>query len=115
MTGVISGTHFEAPFMTHVEAPNQRGVLEDIRTHSVDNDSVTVPSHPLGIKPSGNAYTASENLKSAAGYFAVLPDELLVQILEYLDASSLKDIECTCKALYAFSRLEDLWKTLCIE
>lgn len=81
----------------------------------IRNDSVTVPSHPLKIKPAGNAYAATKNVKSAAGSFAVLPDELLVQILESLDAGSLRQVGCSCKALYAFARLEDLWKTLCIE
>lgn len=78
-------------------------------------DSLTVPSHPLKIKPAGNAYTATENIKLAAGSFALLPDELLIQVLEYLGAASLKRLGYACKALYAFSRLDDLWKTLCIE
>ena len=78
-------------------------------------DSLTVPLHPLRIKPAGNAYTATENIKLAAGIFLRLPDELIIQVLESLDAASLKWLGCTCKALYAFSRLEDLWKTLCIE
>lgn len=78
-------------------------------------DSLTVPLHPLNIKPAGNAYTATENIKLAAGSFALLPDELLIQVLEYLEAASLRRLGAACKALYAFSRLEDLWKTLCIE
>ena len=78
--------------------------------------SLTVPSHPLRIKPAGNAYTATENIKLAVGpFFAALPDEVLVQVLESLDAASLMRLGSTCKALYAFSRLEELWKTLCIE
>ena len=76
---------------------------------------LAVPSHPLGIKPAGNAYAATDNLKSAAGYFAALPDEILVHILEALDAHSLCELQCTCKALYPFTRLDELWKTLCIE
>lgn len=80
-----------------------------------ENDSLTVPLHPLRIKPAGNAYTATENIKLAAGLFKGLPDELIIQVLEYLDAASLKELGCTCKALYAFTRLEELWKALCIE
>ena len=79
------------------------------------SDSLTVPPHPLGIKPTGNMYTATENIKPAAGFFMRLPDELIIQVLESLDAASLQCLGCTCKALYAFSRFEDLWKTLCIE
>jgi len=79
-----------------------------------DNPVVTIPIHPLGVRPAGNAYTSTENLKNAAGSFSCLPDELLVSILEFLDAKALLDLGSSCRALYAFSRLEDLWKTLFI-
>ena len=82
---------------------------------SEEHDSLTVPSHPLRIKPAGNAYTATENIKLAAGLFMGLPDELIIQVMDSLNATSLKRLGCTCKALYAFSRLEDLWKTLCVK
>ena len=88
---------------------------ENLLRCSGEYDSLTVPLHPLKIKPAGNAYTATENIKLATGSFALLPDELLIQVLEYLGAASLKRLGSACKALYAFSRLEDLWKTLCIE
>ncbi len=87
---------------------------ENLSKISGEHDSV-VPSHPLGIKPAGNAYSATENIKLATGAFTALPDELLIQVLESVDAASLKRLGYTCKALYAFSRLEELWKTLCIE
>ena len=79
-----------------------------------DNPVVTVPIHPLGIRPAGNTYTSTENSKIAAGSFSCLPDELLVSVLEFLDANALLDLGATCRALYAFSRLEDLWKSLFI-
>ncbi|PGH18156.1 hypothetical protein AJ80_04543 [Polytolypa hystricis UAMH7299] len=74
-----------------------------------------VPTHPLGVKPSGNALTASHDLKAAIGGFAALPDETLLVLLEYLDSSSLRRLGATCKALSAFSRSEELWKALFIE
>lgn len=88
---------------------------KDIAKGPRQHDSLAVPSHPLSIKPAGNAYTATKNIKFAAGLFVSLPDELIIQVLESLDAASLTRLGCTCKALYAFSRFEDLWKTLCIE
>lgn len=100
---------------TLLEVLSHTDPLEGHKPGSTGNDSLTVPSHPLGIKPAGNAYAASKNIRSAAGRFDSLPDELLVQILESLDAGSLRQVECTCKAVYAFARLEDLWKTLCTE
>lgn len=74
-----------------------------------------VPPHPLGIKPAGNAYTAQDDLKSVAGCFSHLPDELVVQVLEFLDSTALVRLGATCKALYAFCRFDDLWKTLLVE
>lgn len=76
---------------------------------------LTVPLHPLGIRPAGNAYTAVKNLKSSAGRFSFLPDELIIQLLEFLDHKPLLTLGFTCKALYAFCRFDDLWKKLFIE
>ena len=81
----------------------------------VDTCEGAVPAHPLGVRPTGNAYTAETHLKSVAGHFALLPDEVLVQVLEQLDATALRTVGNTCKALYAYTRLDDLWKTLCVE
>ena len=74
-----------------------------------------IPPHPLGIKPSGNVYGSTKSIKSNAGFFSVLPDELLLHLLEILDYISLRLLSYTCKSLHAFSRLEDLWKAFCIE
>ncbi|PYH90893.1 F-box and JmjC domain protein [Aspergillus ellipticus CBS 707.79] len=72
----------------------------------------TIPGHPLGVKPSGNALLAAENLRDAIGVFNLLPDELISMLLEYLDGPSLVSVGRTCKAFYAFTRAEDLWKAL---
>lgn len=70
-----------------------------------------LPQHALDVKPSGNAYTAAHSVKSP---FPALSDELLVHLLEYLDASSLARVGGTCKFLRAFSRFDELWKTHCV-
>ncbi|WEW59998.1 hypothetical protein PRK78_005480 [Emydomyces testavorans] len=75
----------------------------------------TIPAHPLGVKPSGNGLTASWTLRSSIGYFGILPDELISLLLESLDAKALRNLGGTCKALYAFTRSEELWKGLFIE
>ncbi len=74
-----------------------------------------VPPHPLGVKPAGNAYVSYENIKSVAGFFSMLSDELIVQVLEVLDHRLLLRLGATCKALYAFCRFDDLWRTLFVE
>lgn len=70
-----------------------------------------LPPHWNRIKPSGQVYLATENIKTAAGPFSMLPDELIVHLLEYLDILSVLRFGSTCKALWAFSRLdESLWR-----
>jgi len=80
-----------------------------------DETNTAIVSHPYNIRPSGNAYTASRDIKAFAGSFAALPDELILQVLEYLEALELVRLGSSCKALYAFCRAEDLWRTLFIE
>ncbi len=86
-------------------------------TPALDFDDIAqfIPSHPLGVKPSGNEYTAKENLRESIGTFQILPDEVLVTVLEYLDSTQLRHLGSTCKALYAFCHSDDLWKALFIE
>ena len=73
-----------------------------------------VSIHPLGVKPSGNAFAADFDLKAAAGLFAILPDELWLCVLECLDPPSLVKLGGTCRALFAFSQFDDLWKTFMV-
>ena len=79
-----------------------------------DGPSMALPAHPLGVRPAGNAYATDKNLKSAAGRFNVLPDEILLEILQYLEPTPLSFSGRTCKALYAFSRFDELWKAIII-
>ncbi|KAH8657605.1 hypothetical protein BGZ60DRAFT_383715 [Tricladium varicosporioides] len=76
---------------------------------------LSIPHHPLGIKPSGNKYTAASNAKDVSGLFQVFPDEIIAILLEYLDVAQLCTLGSTCRFLYAFCRLDDLWKALFIE
>ncbi|TAQ86531.1 hypothetical protein B7494_g5153 [Chlorociboria aeruginascens] len=76
---------------------------------------VSIPHHHLGVKPSGNQYTAIGNARHAIAHFQILPDEILAILLEHLESHSLRLLGSTCKFLYAFCRSEELWKTLFIE
>lgn len=94
--------------------PSKRIRLSAAEEFQNDDEDVAIalPLHPLGVKPAGNAYTASESIKSRCGSFARLPDELLSHILESFDADTLIRLGSTCRALYAFTRLDDLWRAL---
>lgn len=103
-------------FASDESRPSKR--IKTSAANFVDEDAedvaVALPTHPLDVKPAGNAYTASENLKSRCGAFAQLPDELLSHMLESFDADVLVRLGSTCKALYAFTRLDELWRALFI-
>ncbi len=86
-----------------------------VPTLSSETSQIFIPSHPLGVKPSGNQYTAKKNAREAIGNFQSLPDEILANFLEYLDSRTLRHLGSTCRALYAFCYSDDLWKTLFIE
>jgi hypothetical protein len=90
------------------------GALDSLALEHTES-LVSIPQHPLGVKPSGNQYTASSNARHAVGFFQILPDEILTTVLEYLDAVQLELLGSCCKFLYAFCRSEDLWKILFIE
>lgn len=104
---------------------------------SINVPVFAVPRHPLDIKPSGNAFCCSTtttttrtrstttaapspspspaiNLRSALGHVSRLDDDVINLILEQLDAPALVHVGATCKAFYALSRAEDLWKTLLV-
>ncbi|KAI5304243.1 hypothetical protein KEM56_006702 [Ascosphaera pollenicola] len=78
----------------------------------LDVNSDYVPAHPLGVKPSGNALTATFDIRPAMGVLASLPDEMIMMFLETLDAPDLRALSGTCRALYAFGRSEELWRAL---
>ena len=93
---------------------DRTAATEDLLNGSNTHDHIAV-QHPLRIKPSGNAYTANNDLRLAAGLWKSLPDEIWILILELLDPCSLNTLGLTCKALFAFSRFEDLWKAFCVQ
>ena len=43
----------------------------------------------------------------------ILPNELIVCILQWLGASDLTKVALTCKWLHALTRLDTLWQRLC--
>ena len=95
---------------------NNSNHIESTEDFDSSNESA-VPPHPLGVRPLGNAYDLNRkpNIKGRCGGFAGLPDELLLQILDYLAAKDLLRLGATCKAFYAFCFFDDLWKILSVE
>lgn len=82
---------------------------------NTEENGYLVRRHPLGVRPSGNAFTSPINLKANCGMFRTLPDEMIVDFLERLQVPHLLRLGSTCKALHAFTRNEELWRALFIE
>lgn len=99
--------------------PVKRMRMANLSNNSIDQDDdstvTSVRRHPLGVRPSGNAYTSSVNQKDSSGLFATLPDELIAQFLEVLEPQDLLRLGGTCRALHAFTRNEELWRALFVE
>ena len=95
--------------------PSKRVKLQSAYNDDPEEHDGDIPSHPLGIKPSGNAYSSDINSKASAGLFARLPDELVLQILETLGAKELLILGSSCRYLYAFTHFDELWRALFVE
>jgi len=106
----------ESGYTKGLEARFGVSVVESRNDPPFEESADTVPPHPLGLKPSGNQYTATHNSKRCVGpAFNILPDEVLAILLEYLGPKDLLALGSCCKFMYAFCRSEDLWKALFIE
>ncbi|KAK4226118.1 hypothetical protein QBC38DRAFT_510602 [Podospora fimiseda] len=119
--------------LPHHQHPNRNAAPEEDRnlgngshalTHPVtdydqeDSNTLTsaVPLHPLGIKPLGNKYLFNGiDARSYLGTLQALPDEMITQLLEYLDPHTLRLLGYTCRFLFACCMSDDVWKTIFLE
>ena len=104
----------------HVQPSGSGGAIASVDSEAseqlaIEESPLSVPLHSLGVRPSGNQYTAERIARDRAGHFQILPDEILAIFLECLDSQQLRVLESTCKFLYAFCRVDDFWKALFIE
>lgn len=84
--------------------------------HDEPNATSAIPPHPLGIKPLGNKYLSDgDDARRFLGALQVLPDEMLMQLLEFLDDRTLRRFGYTCRFLFACSVSDDIWKTIFLE
>ena len=79
----------------------------------MSHTSFELPRHPLGVRPAGNVYTAAT--KVIRWPFGSLTDELVIQVFEWLDDQSLLSLGATCKALYALTRFDEVWRGRSVE
>jgi len=78
----------------------------------------SAPSHTHGVQPLGNLYLNSSSINSrdtGLGNLHTLSDELVLDMLGFLDASSLGVLAAVSKSFYVFTNHEPLWKNLVLE
>lgn len=112
---MMTRTQRLATMLEELPPARKRAKIVVTREEAPAYETDRVLRHPLGIKPSGNAYTASTDAKNAAGFFSTLPDELFAHVLEYLTASDALQLGGTCRVWHAFCRNEELWRALFVE
>lgn len=80
------------------------------------SDGASIPPHPLGIRPLGNKYFSNgDDARTSLGTLQVMPDEMLIQLLEFLDGRALRLLGYTCRFLFACSMSDDIWKAIFLE
>ena len=98
---------------TEDPSPRIRVEEELLSTPDFDNESLR---HPLLVKPSGNAITSNGiDLRASMGTLGQLPDALVLVLLEFLDQRSLANLGTTCRALFAYTTYDQLWRDLAVE
>ncbi|OAP59861.1 hypothetical protein AYL99_04863 [Fonsecaea erecta] len=70
--------------------------------------------HPLGVKPAGNGLDSQHNAQTFMGSFGLLPDTLLLILLESLNRQSLANLGATCRGLYAYCTYDQLWRDIAV-
>lgn len=81
-----------------------------------ESTSDSIPSHPLRLKPLGNQYLYDgPKARRSIGVWNLLPDEILMLVLEQFDAAALLNLGHSCKFLYAFCNSDELWKPLFLQ
>lgn len=103
---------FDSGFPSLEDVQLSGGVVE---SSSIEESPNSIPHHPLGVRPSGNQYTASSIARNLIGSFQAVPDEIIAIILEVFESHNLRLLGATCKFLYAFTRSDEFWKALFIE
>lgn len=102
--------------MTVAADPSSKRRKLDVKDLHIPLNKQTVHKHPLNVKPSGNQILASQDqldqLAKSAGNFKHLSDELIFQVLSYLDPLSLLSFSHVSKFTYAFATHEEVWRSM---
>eukprot|EP00277_Geminigera_cryophila_P016800 CAMPEP_0179442882 /NCGR_PEP_ID=MMETSP0799-20121207/26355_1 /TAXON_ID=46947 /ORGANISM="Geminigera cryophila, Strain CCMP2564" /LENGTH=494 /DNA_ID=CAMNT_0021228423 /DNA_START=21 /DNA_END=1505 /DNA_ORIENTATION=- len=69
--------------------------------------------HPYGVQPMGNMYaSATPSIRPGLGWFGLLGDQAVLDLLEMLDAQQLGLLTCCSRVLYVFCHHDEVWRSL---
>lgn len=110
-------TLFISFMMTPVKSSNLNGLnpYTALPDEEVSHSAPEIHAHRLGIRPSGNGLTESAHARHNIGTFGVLPDEVILTVLEWIEDAQLIVLGKTCRAFFAFTSNDDLWRTLLLQ
>ncbi|RVW23608.1 F-box protein [Vitis vinifera] len=78
----------------------------------------SAPSHKYGVQPLGNLYFSPSSFNSrnsGLGALQILTDELVLEILGFLDGAHLGVLATVSKSFYVFTNHEPLWRNLVLD
>ncbi|KAJ6778572.1 ARGININE DEMETHYLASE AND LYSYL-HYDROXYLASE JMJD [Salix koriyanagi] len=82
------------------------------------NLKTSAPSNTYGVQPLGNLYFSSGSINSrntGLGNLQILTDELVLDILGFLDGTQLGVLATVSKSFYVFTNHEPLWRNLVLD
>ncbi|XP_058738940.1 arginine-specific demethylase JMJ22 [Vicia villosa] len=99
---------------------NSPSLIEEEEEDAEEGFSIksSAPSHTHGVQPLGNLYFNPGSINSrdtGLGNLHTLTDELVLDILAFLDGTSLGVLASVSKSFYVFSNHEPLWRNLVLE
>lgn len=92
--------------------------IEEDDTEEGFSIKTSAPSHTHGVQPLGNLYLNPGSINSrdtGLGNLHTLTDELVLEILGFLDGTNLGVLASVSKSFYVFTNHEPLWRNLVLE
>eukprot|EP00730_Choanoeca_flexa_P006096 TRINITY_DN12084_c3_g2_i12.p1 TRINITY_DN12084_c3_g2~~TRINITY_DN12084_c3_g2_i12.p1 ORF type:complete len:489 (+),score=85.72 TRINITY_DN12084_c3_g2_i12:118-1584(+) len=80
------------------------------RAHYATSSTTLLASHPNGVRPYGNSAMGYHHRDKGLGYFAQLPDEVLLTVLKVLPVHVLLKLAQCSRWLYCFVNHDDVWR-----
>ncbi|CAK9160835.1 unnamed protein product [Ilex paraguariensis] len=105
-------------FISETQESKPHQISENEDTEEGFNLKTSAPSHSHGVQPLGNLFFSpsfNNSRNTGLGNLQTLSDELVLEILGFLDGTHLGILSTVSKSLYVFCNHEPLWRNLVLE